>query len=80
MIYKVLDGSTSSWMSVIVHYHNVGIKKFELKGKTSDWVTVSRKDFNEFVYQGGGLQVPLSFRVTGVNGEVITDNDIVTSL
>ena len=81
IVYKVHDNSNKWWMSVVVQDHNVPVKKFELKGKTGDWVTVQRKDYNEFVYESGGsLEAPLSFRVTGTNGEVITDNDIVKSL
>lgn len=81
IVYNVLPNSNKWWMSVVVQKHNVGVKKFEVKGKNGNWVSANRVDYNEFIYESHGtLEAPLSFRVTGTNDEVITDTDIVTSL
>jgi len=76
IIYRVKDGSTTWWSSVVVNNHKYGVKKFEIKGKGMDWTEVKRADYNEFEYTTK-LEVPVSFRVTSIYGEVITDENII---
>ena len=78
IIYKVTDGSSEWWSSVVVNNHKVGIKKFEIRSGSGDWIEINRADYNEFISSGRQLSLPYSFRVTGVNGEVITDENIIS--
>jgi len=79
IIYRVKDSSTLDWMSVVVNNHKVGVKKFEVKGSGGNWVEATRADYNEFEVNAGGISLPISFRVTSINDEVITDENIINN-
>ena len=74
IVYHVQDVAVSR-TSVIVDNHTVGLAMVEIKDKT-EWKPMKRSSSN--VWEYGGLTVfsPLSFRVTSIDGEVITDNKI----
>ena len=75
--YHVKNGANLYWMAVFVDNHKVGVKKLEIKGSNTDWITMQRQTYNAFVYQNGnGFGLPISFRVTSIDGEVITDENI----
>ena len=74
--YRMKNEATKWWQSVVVYNHRVGVKKFEMKGSNTNWIEYKRKSYNEF--EGSHtLELPISMRVTSINGEVITDNNII---
>ena len=77
--YRVKKESTKWWVSVLVDNHRVGVKKFEIKGKNTNWISVTRASYNEFEYKPSDtIEPPVSFRVTSIDGEVITDENIIS--
>jgi len=77
--YRVIDGSTVGWASLVVQNHRYGVKKLEVKGNGGDWKEARRADYNEFIFTDytGTFKAPISFRVTSMYGEVITDENII---
>ena len=77
--YRIKKDSTKYWVSVLIDNHRIGVKKFEMKGQNTGWVTVTRASYNEFEYTPSpSIEPPVSFRVTSIDGEVITDENIIS--
>jgi len=77
ILYRVKSDSSQWWQSIVVNNHRVGLKSFQIKGKNNrDWITLQRKDYNEFE-SPYAIEFPVSFRVTSIEGKVITDTNII---
>lgn len=74
--YHFKDGSNQWWTAVQIRNHRNPIAKFEFYNG-SQWVNVSRTDYNYFVQTGPGMGPgPYTFRVTDIYGNVLQDSGI----
>ena len=75
IVYRFKEGSNQWWTAVQVRNHRYRIAKFEYQ-KGSQFVSVSREDYNYFVEPSGMGPGPYTFRVTDIYGDTVTDSDI----
>ena len=82
--YHVKDGSSSWWFAVYVENARIGVKKLEVKSYKSNTYLLMERPFEDGIVQNffkiqatSELKTPLSFRLTGTNNEVLTDDDAV---
>ena len=74
--YHFKEGSNQWWTAVQIRNHRNPIAKLEYHNGT-DWVTVSRTDYNYFVQTEPGMGPgPYQFRVTDLYGNVLTDEGV----
>jgi len=76
LIYHFKDGSSQWWTAVQVRNHRNGIARFEYQAGDGSFVEVARENYNFFVEPAGMGVGPLTFRVTDVFGNVVTDTGI----
>jgi expansin (peptidoglycan-binding protein) len=70
--YHFKEGSNEWWTAVQIRNSRQAIAAFEFK-QNGAYVPVSRVDYNYFVADSGMGPGPYDFRVTDVNGAVLTD-------
>ncbi len=75
VVYHFKDGSNPYWTAVQVRNHRHEIARFEF-GDGTTWTEVPRVDYNYFVQESGMGEGPLSFRITDVLGNALTDSGI----
>ncbi|APR85153.1 extracellular endoglucanase precursor [Minicystis rosea] len=72
IVYHFKEGSNQWWTAVQIRNATNAIATLEVQ-KDGQWVKVNRVDYNYFVDEAGMGTGPYSFRVTDVNGAVLTD-------
>lgn len=72
IVYHFKEGSNQWWTAVQIRDARYAIAKLEFQ-KDGQWVEVNRVDYNYFVADAGMGPGPYAFRVTDVNGNVLTD-------
>ena len=75
IVYHFKEGSNQWWTAVQIRNARNAIATLEVQ-KDGQWVKVNRLDYNYFVDEAGMGTGPYSFRVTDVNGAVLTDHGI----
>ncbi|MFT3775258.1 MAG: expansin EXLX1 family cellulose-binding protein [Minicystis sp.] len=75
IVYHFKEGSNQWWTAVQIRGARYAIAKLEVQ-KDGQYVEVNRVDYNYFVDDSGMGPGPYAFRVTDVNGAVLTDTGI----
>lgn len=75
IVYHFKEGSNQWWTAVQIRNARFAIGKLEVQ-KAGSFVEVNRVDYNYFVDEAGMGPGPYTFRVTDVNGNVLTDSGI----
>lgn len=75
IVYHFKEGSNQWWTAVQIRNARFAIGKLEVQ-KDGQYVEVNRVDYNYFVDDSGMGPGPYTFRVTDVNGNVLTDSGI----
>eukprot|EP00727_Mastigamoeba_balamuthi_P007008 m51a1_g2928 hypothetical protein (250) ;mRNA; r:565888-566910 len=82
--YKVKEGANTNWVALQVRNSPVAVSKLEIKPSgATEWTNMQRMDYNYFLAQFGGssgISLPASLRTTSCNGEVITEDDILSAI
>lgn len=77
------DGINPWWYAVFAYDLRQGVTSLEIRDAAAgaQWLPASRQSYNAFVVSPGfALDPPLSVRLTGVGGEVITGLGVVATL
>lgn len=69
--YHFKDGSSQYWVAIQPRNYRWPIQKLEWN-KNGTWVEIHREAYNYFV-EPAGMTPPVQVRVTGSNGETLTD-------
>lgn len=75
IVYHFKEGSNQWWTAVQIRNARYAISKLEVE-KGGSFVEVGRVDYNYFVDDSGMGPGPYKFRVTDVEGNVLTDSDV----
>ncbi|MGQ9548054.1 MAG: expansin EXLX1 family cellulose-binding protein [Roseiflexus sp.] len=74
--YRFKEGSSQWWTAVQIRNHRNPIARFEYLRSDGQWQTVPRAMYNYFVAGSGMGPGPYTFRVTDMDGNVLTDTGI----
>lgn len=74
--YHFKDGSNQWWTAVQIRNHRYSIAGLEYMNQLGHYTPVTRLRYNYFVETAGMGPGPYTFRVTDVNGQVLTDSGI----
>ncbi|HEY1014202.1 MAG TPA: expansin EXLX1 family cellulose-binding protein, partial [Herpetosiphonaceae bacterium] len=74
--FRYKEGSSQWWAGVQVRNHRNAIARFEFRNAQGQFQAVNRVDYNYFIQAGGMGAGPLTFRVTDVYGNVLTESGI----
>jgi expansin (peptidoglycan-binding protein) len=85
IIVRQKDGVNRWWFAILLLRVNGagGIGKVEIKDSSNSalWITATSTDYNYWIVtSGSGLVVPLSIRLTDQAGQVLTMDDVITSI
>ena len=75
IVYHFKEGSNQWWTAVQIRSARYAISRFEVE-KNGAFVEVGRLDYNYFVDDAGMGPGPYTFRVTDVEGNVLTDSGV----
>jgi expansin (peptidoglycan-binding protein) len=78
-----VDGSNPYWYGVFALDTRQGVTALEVRDSAAGaiWTPAVRQSWNAFVVQSGsGMVLPYDVRLTGISGEAITAQDVVTDL
>lgn len=75
LVYHFKEGSNQWWTAVQIRNSRYAIAKLEVE-KNGAFVGVPRLDYNYFVDESGMGPGPYAFRVTDVEGNVVTDTNV----
>jgi len=81
--YRIKEGSNEWWFVVMVYNSKIPLSKVEIKEANSNsWISLNLNAYNYYDASvlGHKVTLPVSVRVTAINGEVITDNNVITSI
>jgi hypothetical protein len=74
IMYEFQTGSSEWWTSFWVRNANVPIKSVEAKTAKHDFLALARAGDGTLTDGGGFGQGPFTIRITGIDGQVVTDN------
>lgn len=75
--YHFKEGSNPWWMAVQIRNHRHPIAGVEYLGEDGNFHQMVRASYNFFLEEAGLGSGPYTFRVTDVNGQQLTDQDVV---